>query len=1170
MRIASTGDLHFHRDHYDETAASLRTIAAEHKRNPFDLIAIAGDIWDGPVQNTAGARFADFLALIAELADVAPVVMIYGTPTHDTEGSLEVFEQIQAAHQIVILRPGRAYALGSANADIYDLSAEVPRDPLKLLLFGVPEPNKKWLLANQTATGKDEADAMVRQAMQGLFLGLGGMRKEHADLPCVLLYHGQVSGAKSGTGYECTSGLMASKDDLAMAGADFYALSDIHEPQQIGTMPAYYPGSIYPKNFGETHKAGCNVVEITKAAPPPELAIFGSDDFKVEVSRLDFPHPQRIKFSIKTGDSIPWDPPSESIDGKMVWLEYTCPRGEEVDTDFWLRAILRDGALPGSRVTLNVLPTETVRAGDIGEKKTLREKVVVYAENSSLDTTEAILKKADELEREAAAAGVVQSGAHFRIDRLRLRGAIGIWKKSRKDEIDLDLEALGPGVLAFASPNGAGKTTILENMHPWSSMLTRDGTMKSHFRLKDSCRDLYLTDERSGYRYRALINIRADIDSGTAEYWLYRDSGDGKGFVHLPGISGRKEQYDEAVAATFGSLALYLKTAFVTQRPSKLGPDLWDATQRERKALIGELMGTDYLDRYRLESKARADTLDDEAKTARATVAAAAGIEDELRTIGESIASATQREEEATTLQARSIAAGRTLKAEREASQARVQGLERVADRKAGLEREIAELLARVEASEREALGFRTAADRREQAQKELSEYEALASEAAALKADKAGVDEQNRAALVAAQAAQAAVNARRREAQAALDAKRRELAELDRVRAGLTARVSAPIAEHCPTCAQLLPEEKRAHLQEERARLEAEGLALIVKYGDLAQLVSMAEGVVAGLEDLPPPVPAPFPGDERLHVIERAIDWADPAALRETIRKADEAAVRIETATTRAAEARGQVATKRLEADALDIELATLPSARAELAERDRLYEAEKASYTNATAAMAAARSSIEAETRAQALAASRLAARDLAAKEIERLGLEAADWRFLERACGPDGIQALELDALAPGIADIANRLLAASGNTGRIEFRTTRIGGKGARTKQIEDFLVYYIDEAGEEQEIATLSGGESVWIRKALYDAFAVIRARNTGVKFQTVFLDEADGALDPESRMRYLRMLEAEHREAGRFQTLLVTHSVELQAMVSQTINVADLGPRETKKEEVAA
>jgi len=88
--------------------------------------------------------------------------------------------------------------------------------------------------------------------------------------------------------------------------------------------------------------------------------------------------------------------------------------------------------------------------------------------------------------------------------------------------------------------------------------------------------------------------------------------------------------------------------------------------------------------------------------------------------------------------------------------------------------------------------------------------------------------------------------------------------------------------------------------------------------------------------------------------------------------------------------------------------------------------------------------------------------------------------------------------------------------------------------------------YINARGDEQEISTLSGGEAVWVRKAIYDAFELIRAQNTGIQYCTVILDEADGALDHESRLRYLRMIDAAHRESGRYQTIIVTHSLELQ------------------------
>nr|MBP7097048.1 metallophosphoesterase family protein [Spirochaetia bacterium] len=560
MKTLHIADLHFQRDRYDEAAASVRSLCADIDKNGADLVVIAGDTWDGPVQNTAGARFADFLEIVREVADRAPVAMIYGTPSHDTEGSLEVFERIQAKHGIEILRPGLAYGL-TRGRKILAIADELPAmgDAVIAILFGVPEPNKKWLLANAGATGKDEADASARAALRALFMGLGGLRKKHPDLPCVLLYHGEVAGAKSATGYgaEAGVGLAVTRDDLAAVGADYIALGHIHEPQKIGDLPAFYPGSIYPINWGETHKAGANRVEIMSARAAGSLG-FEAPDFSTYVTRVDFPHPARMKLSVRDVDGIGLGIPKTPT---LIWYEITCTREEaaDIDAEALTARIIADGALPGSRVTVNVLPTETVRAAEITEQRTLAEKVRVWAEASALEVPVGVNAKAAELEAEGSSDGAGR-GAHIRIDRLILRGAIGIWKKSRKDEIDLDLAGYGAGVLALVGSNGAGKTTIIENLHPWPAMLTRDGTLRDHFRLRDSCRDLYFTDEQTGVRYRALITIRADIASGATEYYLYRDTG--SGFEPLPGINGRKEPYEAAVTELFGSLELYLRTAF--------------------------------------------------------------------------------------------------------------------------------------------------------------------------------------------------------------------------------------------------------------------------------------------------------------------------------------------------------------------------------------------------------------------------------------------------------------------------------------------------------------------------------------------------------------------------------------------------------------------------------
>ena len=173
-----------------------------------------------------------------------------------------------------------------------------------------------------------------------------------------------------------------------------------------------------------------------------------------------------------------------------------------------------------------------------------------------------------------------------------------------------------------------------------------------------------------------------------------------------------------------------------------------------------------------------------------------------------------------------------------------------------------------------------------------------------------------------------------------------------------------------------------------------------------------------------------------------------------------------------------------------------------------------------------------------------------------------DAQEWRYLELACGPNGIQALELDALAPSIADAANELLAAAYDSRfQIEFNTTRIAGKGSKAKQVEDFeIIIHDSKDGSSQPLDTLSGGESVWIKKALYDAFGIIRAKNEGAMFLTVFLDEADGALDIASRVNYRRLLEAAHTKSGRIHTIVITHSPELQEMIAQRIVVRDLEP----------
>lgn len=1161
MRIMHLADLHERESAYEELLASIEAIERYAIKIVIDLITIAGDIFDGPIQNSDRAGFSRLLDLIRRLADIAPVAMIYGTPTHDTEGSLEVFERITAKNPIKILRPGIPYMLTGGRDRLI-----VPNGGQgDLLLFGVPEPSKKWLLAGAGAIGKDESDQVIRNALRNLFLGLGGMRKEHPDLPCVLLYHGQVGGAQTAKEFvfEAGTGIAASKDDFAAVGADYIALGDIHLPQQIPSLPAYYPGPLYPTSWGETgFEFGANIVEIEDLRNDPVAAESdaldpGKSPFFCTVSRIPFPHPVQTKLLTTAADPVP-----DTASGR-VWVEVVPETQDQerlLDADELLARLLGHGALPGSRVTIRRVATETVRAAEIVEKKRHRDKVQVWADNSSLPVSEGILAKADALELEAAAAGGPPSGSAFRITRLILRGAKGIWKKSRKDEIDLDLEAMGPGVIAFASPNGAGKTTILENLHVWASLLTRKGTLQSHFRLRDSCRELYLTDEATGTKYRARILINAAVASGKTEYWLDRDTGGG--FEPMPGITGRLDDYETVIAALFGSLPLFLKSAFLTQRPSPQSPDLAEATKGERKSLFAELSGIGYFDGYRAQAKAKADALETDIRVLDATISAADGVDETIAGLVQEIEVQEKAEAAAKIILAQSEDRGKVLLAEKEALELRVAKANRKATQAEGIESEIADLMQAIEEDRNTEALFSTAAEGRAAAEKDLADLKDLEAKAARLREEKAVIDQENLKAAKAYRESVAEYEATRKARQATVDLARDTKAKAERELAAARARVSAPIVDHCPTCNQLLPADTLALLKEGRAKNEAEVKTIEERIETLTNGVQVAETVLAELKAPESSEPKPFPGAAALAEVEADIASIDAAATQEILRKAGEADIRIDEARKRVKDKESRIETARAELAKIIVTPEDIAAAKSLEAKKVEL-ESERSVYADTRDAIARAQTSTEAAKRSKAEAERR------AEKKVEAQGSRAAkaadlsEWRFLERADGPDGIPALELDAIAPSISAVANKILAeAYGSRYEIEFRTTRIAGAGSKKKQVEDFEIFIKDqEDGDEQEIATLSGGEGVWIKKAIYDAFSVIRARNTGIKFQTVFLDEADGALDPDMRMKYLRMLEAAHREAGRFQTILVTHSVELQAMVSQIINVADLGPR---------
>jgi len=1158
IRFNHFADVHFRPSKALDVFASIDVI--ERESDGIDFNIAAGDLWDYPVQNTGASQFPEYVARISRIAEKAPLVMVQGTPTHDSDGSLDIFEQ--ASKHITVLKMGKGYFVNKFKG-VYDYVPGHKTEKGDLaLIFGLPEPQKKHLIAYDTSITMDDA-------IRAVLFGYAAVRAKYPELPCILVYHGQVKGAINPNGETVEGGV--SIDDIALVGADYIAMGDIHRPQRVGIsrgLHAYYPGAIHPtgdwKDAG--YQFGMNQVSIEN------LNEIKRDP---EISRILFPHPELVKFETKFGQQLP-----NVKENTRVWWEITATKEESVtiDTESLLKDLITSGADSKSKVTIKVKADETVRAGEITSLRKFRDKFTLWMKNTGKEASPSMLEKCDTIEAIASGKGLTTQGGSFSFDKLILRGSKGIWKKQRKDEITLDLTSRDPGIIGLIGPNGRGKSTIINNFHVWPEMPNMGGPLYKQFRLKDSLREVYATDHTTGIKYRSRMKINAP--GKTVEYFLDQKTGDE--WTSYPGITGRLADYESVINSLFGSLSLYIRTAMQLQSPTSDYPDIAKATKGEKKTVMSALAGIDFYNFYKAEAKVKGDTLEKNI----------ADIDVKISTMKDGL------KDRETLISDIKIAetAVKTIEGELPGKEAegkiigdRVKALEQTSASQNVIKAQIEDLKASIskdEASKSDSLAALKSIEISVSTLPEnvtiVNKYELLKTREAEINAEKtAYLEESARLSheyLTKKEAHDKEVKEIEAERTAENDKYRNghnnlvsTLAMIDRDIERYMADLAKPITDHCPTCAQLLPADAIEHVKKERETI-VEKLETLKANRDstsaqIAQLDKEHERIIAAIEerlsfidDVKPVERKPF-DETKLNEVKAELLTIDIASARKVVQEANGASIRMDSLNEkiREIEMRIKNATVKLE------ELKPLidETLQSRIEEANTALNTARSEYRTLTDKLATEKANLK---------HAKDALIDLESKENEIKLLEndryialreLADWRLIEQGSGQNGIQALELDALSPTIASVATELLKEY-EDGRfsIRFDTTREGNKG---NQIEDFIIWVIDSRdGDEQEFETLSGGESAWVRYALMSAFSIVRGNNSGVKYLTGFLDESDSSLFPESRVSYFRMLESSFRQSGKIHTIVVTHSPELQEMISQKIDVTELGSEESK------
>jgi len=254
MKILHFSDIHAQGQSLDEVKKCCCFIVDQARKEYPDLIVFAGDAFESSEVRLDSAPVKFIFWLFSELACVAPVVAIAGTPSHDGKAT-EVLAHINATFPLYVV------SNGPEQLSLEDgLIGEGISSRPEAIISCVPAPTKRWF---KTDSDIQKGETEIAQALSKIFAGFGAVAQEHA-CPHILLGHFDVAGSFV-TGTQTLTGVdvQVSKDQIGLANADLVCLGHIHLRQQIGEN-IFFPGGIANHTWGEQGKKGFYIHELKR------------------------------------------------------------------------------------------------------------------------------------------------------------------------------------------------------------------------------------------------------------------------------------------------------------------------------------------------------------------------------------------------------------------------------------------------------------------------------------------------------------------------------------------------------------------------------------------------------------------------------------------------------------------------------------------------------------------------------------------------------------------------------------------------------------------------------------------------------------------------------------------------------------------------------------------
>lgn len=253
MRILHTGDLHIgnfpgpekngENARYLDICKCLDALVEGAREQKPGIAVIAGDVFhQARVWSDRGLKEQQTaVKFLRELSDVCPVVVMRGTPNHDSESQFEMLKTaFEGNGEVKIITEPQVVDVFSGAYGWVQVAC-------------LPGFDRGYYRAQHPGLSKEEENEVFTKAIADMIIGLKAQCK--AGTPAVLVSHYTITGCNMESGQTAFFSQfepVVYPDTLAAADFDLVCFGHIHRPQQLeGCKNTFYCGAISQLNFND-------------------------------------------------------------------------------------------------------------------------------------------------------------------------------------------------------------------------------------------------------------------------------------------------------------------------------------------------------------------------------------------------------------------------------------------------------------------------------------------------------------------------------------------------------------------------------------------------------------------------------------------------------------------------------------------------------------------------------------------------------------------------------------------------------------------------------------------------------------------------------------------------------------------------------------------------------